>query len=124
MALDHDLGMNTKIDFAKRLAEALDLNRVDSRPIDRKRYIAKAMTVTERHAGNYLSGEKMPTTEGLIELAEKLKVSWEWLATGRGIPTPMEFTPEEMQVLTMLNPMEREKLFQIGKVLTQAQRAA
>lgn len=109
--------MDIKHDFARRLALALDFAKVSTRPADRKRYLAGLARVTERHAGNYLAGEKLPTPEGMIDLAIRLGVSWDWLATGRGIMVPINLTPEEALTLHALSHEDRQKLFHIGQVL-------
>jgi transcriptional regulator with XRE-family HTH domain len=109
--------MDIKQDFARRLVAALDYAKVSTRPVDRKRYLAHIAGVTERHAGNYLSGEKMPTTEGMIDLAIRLGVAWEWLATGRGTMLSIGLTPEETSTIQALSTKDRERLFQIGQVL-------
>lgn len=106
-----------KHDFARRLDAALDHAKVSTRSIDRKRYLAHMAGVTVRHAGNYLSGEKMPTTEGMIDLALRLGVSWEWLATGRGSMIAIELSQEEIHTIQSLSNKDRERLFQIGEVL-------
>lgn len=113
----HDSVMDIKEDFGRRLIAALDHAKVSTRTIDRKRYLAHIAGVTERHAGNYLSGEKMPTTEGMIDLAIRLGVSWEWLATGRGSMLSVGLTPEETSTIQALSTKDRERLFQIGQVL-------
>ena len=116
----HPFGMDTKKRFAIRLATALDHAGVSTRPIERKRYLSQSSAVSERHAGNYLSGDKMPTTEGLIELAIKLGVDWTWLATGQGCMVPANLTEAESATLGALSSADRERLFQIGAVLGRA----
>jgi len=109
--------MDTKKLFAARLAAALDHAKVSTRPPERKKYLSEATGVTERHAGNYLSGDKLPTPEGLIELAIKLGVDWTWLATGQGCMVPQKLTDAEAATLSALSAADRERLFQIGAVL-------
>lgn len=122
-AWNHAFQMNTKQEFARRLALALDHAGAPHKPIDRKRWIARRCDITERHAGNYLRGAKMPTIEGLIELALMMCVSWEWLATGRGQMTPIDLTPEEItcvRAVRSLPPGERTRLISVIDVLGRA----
>lgn len=103
--------------FSKRLAHALDLNHVGRAAIERKRYLVHLMGISERHAGNYLSGDKLPATEGLIDLAHKLHVSVEWLASGILPVRPLPLTQEQISVLERLSQDQLERLFQIGCIL-------
>ena len=103
--------------FARRLAHALDLNGVGRADIDRKRYLASLMNVSERHAGNYLRGDKLPTTEGTIDLAKKLGVSVEWLANGTLPIKPLPLTQDQIRILERLTPDQLARLFQIGGIL-------
>ena len=80
---------NAKTRFADRLSKALTLAGVPDKSIDKKRHLSAIASVTERHAGNYLAGEKLPTMEGMIDLAIQLGVALEWLATGRGPMLPL-----------------------------------
>lgn len=109
--------MDIKQDFARRLAKALDYAGVSTRMIERKRYLASIAKVSERHAGNYLAGAKLPTPEGMIDLAIRLGVSWDWLATGRGWMVTVNLTEEEILTLQAMTEEERSRFFQIGKVL-------
>ena len=109
--------MDIKQDFARRLVLALDHAGISTKPIDRKRYLSHIAGVSERHAGNYLSGEKLPTPEGMIDLAIRLGVAWDWLATGRGFMLSTNLTAEETLTIQALSQEDRQKLFQIGQVL-------
>lgn len=118
----HDWRMDSdKEAFGKRLNLAFDLRGeklgVSSKPIDRKRYLSKVTGVGERHAGNYLKGQKMPEPEGLIVIAKALGVSWEWLAIGSGDMLPIYLLPEEAQILRELSPVDRARLFNASKIL-------
>jgi transcriptional regulator with XRE-family HTH domain len=106
--------------FTRRLTQALDLNGVERTAIERKRFLARLMQVSERHAGNYLSGTKLPTTEGMIDLARKLGVALEWLANGTLPIRPLRLTPEQVGVLERLSPEQIDRLFQIGGILAPA----
>ncbi len=90
-AVDYKLprSENSKTRFADRLSQALTLAGVTDKTIDKKRHLSAIASVTERHAGNYLTGEKLPTMEGMIGLAIQLGVALEWLATGRGPMLPV-----------------------------------
>ena len=110
-ACGHAEGMETKLLFANRLKLALDANGVTTKPPERKRYLAELAGVSERQAGNYLNGEKLPTSEGIIELAGKLNVSHEWLATGRGSMHPPGLTDQQAEFLSRLSEAEKERFF-------------
>jgi len=79
---------DVKTRFAERLSQALSIAGVNDKSIAKKRHLSALAGVTERHAGNYLAGEKLPTMEGMIVIATQLGVSLEWLATGRGAIFP------------------------------------
>lgn len=113
----HDEGMETRHHFSARLKLALDHHGVTTRPVERKRYLALLTGVSERHAGNYLAGEKLPTSEGIIALAGKLGVSHEWLATGRGPMLLPGLTDAQAEILSRLSAEEKERLFRIGQLL-------
>ena len=103
--------------FAHRLKHALDLNHVDREDSERKKYLAKMLGITERHVGNYLSGEKLPATERLIDMARGLGVSVEWLANGVLPVKPIPLTQEQIGVLERLSQDQIDRLFQIGGIL-------
>ena len=103
--------MDIKQDFARRLVLALDHAGISTKPIDRKRYLSHIAGVSERHAGNYLSGEKLPTPEGMIDLAIRLGVAWDWLATGRGFMLSTNLTAEEALTIQALSNEDRHRLF-------------
>lgn len=69
--------------FAKRLTRALDHARF---PDGRTRTSALAMhfNVSRETARKWLSGIALPEMERMIEMAVDFRVSFEWLATGRG----------------------------------------
>ena len=57
--------------------------------------LASKMHVSAKTASNWLTGAKLPQLDRMIELAEMLRVSFEWLATGRGRRETL--TPEECE---------------------------
>lgn len=120
--ISHHVGMDSdKHDFGRRLILALEAQEqrtgMSRTSAERKRYLHKLMGVTERHAGNYLLGKKLPEPDGLMALAKALGVSWEWLATGRGYMFPVDITPDEAALLMSLSPADRARLFQVGQIL-------
>jgi MFS family permease len=74
--------MDAKLAFADRLRLALDRQGIARVDAERKRYLAKIADITPRHAGKYLSGEKLPCAEGMITLSQQLGVSPAWLIAG------------------------------------------
>lgn len=72
-------------EFAGRLHKALDRARF---PADRARTgaLANRYAVTRETARKWLAGLALPELERMITLATEFRVSFEWLATGRGSP--------------------------------------
>ncbi|MBK6800469.1 MAG: hypothetical protein IPG83_02960 [Novosphingobium sp.] len=123
-ASHHDEGMETKLLFARRLEMALDANGVESVPIERKRHLAKITGKSERHMANYLDGAKLPTMEGTIELAQKLNVSCEWLATGRGSMRLSGLTDQQAEFLSSLSAAEKERFFRAYQIIREQEDCA
>ena len=111
-------GMDIKQAFAARLLIALDVAGVEPKNAERKRYIAALLDISERQAGNYLSGDKMPASEGMIDLAIKLRVNPNWLIAGNG---PMRaLTPEQsalIEALQALPEVEQKRVFSVSESL-------
>lgn len=112
--------MNPNLDFSRRLIKALDRAGVSRDGAQRKKWLADACDVTPRHAGNYLNGAKLPTTGGLMVLAQALGVAYEWLTTGRGPMLPLDLSEEQAAALLSLDASERDRLFAIANVLHSA----
>jgi hypothetical protein len=115
--LRHAGSMNTKVDFSRRLAVALDRAGVDTHPPNRKRWIHEKFGVTERQAGNYMRGEQLPTCEGMMKIALVTGVAWEWLVTGRGPMLPLKVTQEQQDMLSKMSQDEIDRLFGIARLL-------
>ena len=117
MLRGHADGMDIKHDFAKRLIAALDHNHVEPTDIARKRFLGKTLSITERHAGNYLKGEKLPTPEGMVNLSILLGVSLDWLMTGRGLMLPLsEAETSHVADTRKLDEPDREKVYRLSQV--------
>jgi transcriptional regulator with XRE-family HTH domain len=109
--------MDTKLDFARRLHEALDGLRVDTRLAERKRYLARILGVTERQIGNYFAGKKLPDPERWTLLATQLGVSLDWLLTGRGPKRPL--SAEELQHIESTRTLaveDQKKVYRLSTV--------
>lgn len=113
----HAGSMNTKLEFSRRLALALDRAGVDTRQPIRKKWIHEKFNVTERQAGNYLKGEQLPTSEGMMKIALVTGVSWEWLVTGRGPMLPLRLTDDQSDMLSRMSRDELDRLFGIARLL-------
>jgi transcriptional regulator with XRE-family HTH domain len=74
----------TKSAFSSRLNEALDDAGVPPKFDGRQVAVAKMFGVSQKGARKWLEGEGLPTLEKCIEIATRLNVHVEWLATGRG----------------------------------------
>ena len=48
--------------------------------------IAKACKVSDRSVGNYLGGDRIPSTEFILRFCEAYKVNPNWLLLGEGVP--------------------------------------
>jgi transcriptional regulator with XRE-family HTH domain len=106
--------MNIKEQFGERLKTALEHLGVESTGAARKRYLSKRLDITERQAGNYLNGVKMPTLEGVIDLANKLGVNPNWLLAGIGPMIPL--TQEEITHIINLRTLDvgdQQRLYHI-----------
>lgn len=84
-ALLHDGGMPiSHLDFARRFKEAC---KAAGLPATQKE-LGKVFGVSGVMVNYYRNGEKLPSMERAIEMAEILGVCVEWLLTGRGPRTP------------------------------------
>ena len=110
--------MDHKKAFAARLMIALDAAGVETKNADRKRYIAALAGISERQAGNYLAGEKLPTPDGMIDLATKLGVNPNWLWAGYG---PMKALTDaqtaHIEALQSLPEAEQSRVFSVSEAL-------
>lgn len=113
----HASSMDNKHQFSRRLVAALDHAMVPPTDADRKKYLSKAMKITERQVGNYLNGEKMPSPTRMVDLAIFLGVSLDWLMTGRGLMVPL--TEEEVEHISetrKLDAPDRNKVYRLSQV--------
>lgn len=105
-------------DFARRLHQALDFAAF---PTARQRTgsVAEAYSVSRETARKWLSGLSLPELERMLEIAVKQKVSFEWLATGRGTlegkglhvreqPSKYDDT-EELRLIGLMRKLPRKK---------------
>lgn len=114
---DHAHSMDIKHSFARRLVDALDYNRVEPTDAARKRFLAKTLGITERHAGNYLRGEKLPASEGMVNLSILLGVSLDWLLTGRGLMLFLtEAETKHVADTRTLGEPDKEKVYRLSQV--------
>jgi transcriptional regulator with XRE-family HTH domain len=73
--------------FAQRLHVTLDLAGVE-KGRGRTKRLADHFAVTRETARKWLNGQSLPELERMLDIAKRLGVSFEWLATGRGVATP------------------------------------
>lgn len=117
-ALRNAEDMDRKEAFAQRLGIALDHLKIAPNQAERKRYLAELVDITPRHAGNYLSGKKLPTPDGMIDLAIKLGVNPNWLWAGYGAMLPL--TPEQtahIEAVQTLPPATQARVFSVSEAL-------
>lgn len=75
------------------------------------------MRVSAKTASNWLTGAKLPQLDRMIELAERLQVSFDWLATGRGKPGLLTAEEcEHIEELRGLTEKDRENVLKITHV--------
>jgi hypothetical protein len=109
--------MDTKQAFGVRLTQALDHQGISPVAADRKRYLSKLLDITERHAGNYLRGDKLPSSEGMIDIAKKLRINPTWLIAGIGPMQPLSDAEiAHILMLRTLTPSDQEKVFRVSEV--------
>ena len=77
-------------DFAGRFAEVCG----SSEPAN----VARTLNISYQAAKNYLSGERLPSTEILLLVAERTNYSIHWLLTGKG----ERFTGSEEENISFL----------------------
>lgn len=80
------LMLDEKEAFARRLNEALNVSLPDipEKGKGRQMFVASKFKVSQKGARKWLEGEGFPKLEQAIIIAKELKVSLEWLLTGRG----------------------------------------
>ena len=119
---EHDSGMrmeseNQRREFSARLARALDAARYPPMQKGRADRVAHEMRVSPKTASNWLTGAKLPQLDRMIELAERLQVSFDWLATGRGKPGLLTAEEcEHIEELRGLTEKDRENVLKITHV--------
>ncbi len=83
---------NEKLEFSKRLNEALDGLGVPPKHQGRQQALVDLLKpdldVSQKGARKWLEGEGFPGMENAVILAKKVDISVEWLLTGRGPKRP------------------------------------
>lgn len=77
-----------KQDFSERLHHALDLSG-QVRGYGRQADVSRMFGVSRETARRWLSGEAIPHTARIAEMAKRFMVNGEWLLTGQGEPRVM-----------------------------------
>lgn len=95
--------MDERIEFSRRLNEALDESplKVPPKGDGRQVYVSRIFEVDQKGARKWLEGEGFPKMQRCIEISKKLSVSVEWLLTGRGNKRMVD--PADIQLATLLN---------------------
>ncbi len=70
--------------FARRLNHALDLYGIAPKHHGRSIEVAKMFGLTQRNAARWINGEVYPPKSRRQEIADRLKVSHDWLSFNRG----------------------------------------
>lgn len=109
--------------FSKRFNQALDESGLDIPPKgeNRQKAVGKLFGVGQTAARKWLEGEGLPKYERSIEIAKTLKVSLEWLMSGRGDKRMVTESSAEMaHLLDIWNKMQdpvREQFLRLGEAL-------
>lgn len=85
--------------FSDRLHSILDEREQFPRGDGRQVALGRAFKVSQTAARKWLTGEAMPETTRIIEIADRFGVAFEWLVTGRGPKYPLA-APFEAEVQT------------------------
>ena len=95
--------MDERIEFSRRLNEALDESPlgVPIKGDGRQIFVSRLFEVDQKGARKWLEGEGFPKLERCIIISKKLNVSVEWLLTGRGNKRMVD--PADIQLATLLN---------------------
>lgn len=95
--------MDERIEFSRRLNEALDESPLGVPPKGdgRQTFVSRLFEVDQKGARKWLEGEGFPKLQRIITISKKLNVAVEWLVTGRGNKRMMD--PADIQLATLLN---------------------
>lgn len=94
--------MVTKVEFSKRLNMALDAFGVPPKGKGRQTQTAKIFGVGQKGARKWLEGEGFPSSEKMAEIASRLGVRLDWLASGRGEMYSAEFKSDHPYTMGMI----------------------
>lgn len=111
--------MDEKMAFSNRLNELCDDMGIPPKGENRQQTLGKLFTVSQNGARKWLEGEGFPSTERMIAVAKWGKVSFEWLATGRGtkhLPTTAT-RPEIVRLLHAAEDIPSYKVDQTIKIM-------
>lgn len=114
---------DTKHNFSERLNQAIDESGLDIPPKgeNRQKIAGKLFGVGQSAVRKWLEGEGLPKYERSIEMAKKLKVSLEWLMSGRGDKRMITESSVEMaHLLDIWNKMPepvRDQYLRLGEAL-------
>ncbi|HIT95547.1 MAG TPA: helix-turn-helix domain-containing protein [Candidatus Aphodousia faecavium] len=111
---------NEKTTFSQRLIEACNYAEID--PWGRQRTLAKKLNIKQPSVSKWLTGKGFPTTEKIIDIANVLGVSAEWLMTGKGPISEKDrySSPQIQEIVTMLeeqSPKNQQRALEILKIL-------
>lgn len=70
--------------FSRRLNQVLDELRAPAKGAGRQSWLGKQFKVSQKGARKWLEGEAIPQGTRLSEMAQRWRLHFEWLATGRG----------------------------------------
>ena len=94
-----------KLIYATRFNLALDLHGVAQKNQGRSLIIGDMFGLTQRGAARWVNGEVLPPKARRKEIANQLKVNFEWLEFGHGEPRP-NLGSEKIKQLPIITQME------------------
>ncbi|WP_266159877.1 hypothetical protein [Dyella silvatica] len=98
-------------EFSQRLHISLDLAGIE-KGRGRTGHLAARFDVSGETARKWLNGLAIPALVRRLDIAHRLGVSFEWLATGRGAPT--QYSKVQETVITPYNVEHREHSRLVG----------
>ncbi|MEO9387137.1 helix-turn-helix domain-containing protein [Chromobacterium phragmitis] len=86
-----------------------------------QQWLAAEVGVTQASACSWEQGKTDPTTENLSRIALALRISYDWLATGRGNPE-LSYVPVQLEATEPQLSSDQKELLELYQSLTKSRR--
>ncbi|MEN6082809.1 helix-turn-helix domain-containing protein [Chromobacterium piscinae] len=86
-------------------------------------WLADEIGVNQSAVSHWEKGLTEPTTENLSRIAQVLRVSYDWLSTGRGEPE-LSYVPVQLEATEPQLSSEQKELLELYRSLTKSRREA